>query len=47
VQAPDRMGGDVRKVQCLRRHRGVRVLERYEDDREDLAGGVARLVAGE
>jgi integrase/recombinase XerC len=34
-------------VQRFSRHRDVRVLERYDDNRKDLAGDVARLVAGE
>ena len=38
-------GGDVRKVQRFSRHSDVRVLQRYDDNREDLAGEVAREVA--
>ena len=38
--------GDVRKTQRFSRHRDVRVLERYDDNREDLAGEGAALVAG-
>jgi len=38
-------GGDVRKVQRFSRHSDVRVLQRYDDNREDLSGEVAREVA--
>jgi hypothetical protein len=37
----------VRAVQRFRRHRDVRVLQRYEDGRRDLAREVARRLAGE
>jgi len=43
--ALDATGGDVRAVQKFSRHRDVRVLQRYDDNRRDLAGGVARRVA--
>lgn len=43
--ALDATRGDVRKVQRFSRHRDLRVLNRYDDNREDLAGEVARLVA--
>jgi integrase/recombinase XerC len=45
TEALDRTGGDVRRVQRFSRHRDVRVLTRYDDNRQDLAGDVARLVA--
>jgi integrase/recombinase XerC len=45
TEALDRTGGDVRKVQRYGRHREVRVLARYDANRQDLAGDVARLVA--
>jgi len=45
--ALDRTGGDIRAVQRFSRHRDVRVLTVYDDNREDLAGQVARLVAQE
>ncbi len=45
TEALDLTGGDVRKVQRFSRHRDLRVLNRYDDNREDLAGEVARLVA--
>lgn len=38
-------GGDVRRVQRFSRHKDVRVLGAYDDNRQDLAGEVARLVA--
>jgi len=45
TEALDLTGGDVRAVQKFSRHRDVRVLERYDDSRQDLAGEVARKVA--
>jgi integrase/recombinase XerC len=45
TEALDLTGGDVRKVQRFSRHRDLRVLNRYDDNREDLGGSVARLVA--
>ena len=38
-------GGNVRAVQKFSRHRDVRIIERYDDNRLDLAGEVARQVA--
>jgi integrase/recombinase XerC len=46
TEALDLTGGDVRAVQRFSRHRDVRVLQRYDDSRRDLAGDVARRVAG-
>jgi len=43
--ALDRTGGDIRAVQRFSRHHDVRVLAVYDDNREDLGGRVARLVA--
>jgi integrase/recombinase XerC len=43
--ALDLTGGDIRAVQGFSRHRDVRVIERYDDSRQDLAGDVARRVA--
>ena len=37
--------GDLRAVQRFSRHRDVRVLTRYDDNRQDLGGDVARRVA--
>jgi integrase/recombinase XerC len=45
TEALDLTGGDVRAVQRFSRHRDVRVLQRYDDCRRDLAGEVARKVA--
>jgi integrase/recombinase XerC len=45
TEALDLTGGDVRAVQRFSRHRDVRVLARYDDNRTDLAGDVARKVA--
>jgi integrase/recombinase XerC len=38
----DLSGGDIRAAQRFSRHKDVRVLERYDDSREDLAGQLAR-----
>ena len=38
--------GDLRAVQRFSRHRDVRTVERYDDNRDDLGGKVAQLVAG-
>lgn len=43
--ALDLTKGDVRAVQRFSRHRDLRVLNVYDDNRRDLAGDVARLVA--
>ena len=45
TEALDLTDGDVRAVQRFSRHRDLRVLNIYDDCREDLAGQVARLVA--
>jgi len=45
TEALDLTKGDVRKVQRFSRHRDLRVLNRYDDNRQDLGGEVARLVA--
>jgi integrase/recombinase XerC len=45
TEALDRTGGDVRAVQRFSRHRDLRALQRYDDNRADLAGDVARQVA--
>jgi integrase/recombinase XerC len=45
--ALDLTKGDVRAVQKFSRHRDIRVLTAYDDNRQDLAGDVARLVAGQ
>jgi len=46
TSALDLTNGDMRAVQKFSRHRDVRVLNTYDDNRLDLAGKVARLVAG-
>ena len=46
TEALDATGGNVRAVQKFSRHRDLRVLSVYDDNREDLGGEVARLVAG-
>jgi integrase/recombinase XerC len=43
--ALDGTGGDVRKVQRFSRHRDLRVLTVYDDNRRDMAGEVAAIVA--
>jgi integrase/recombinase XerC len=45
TEALDLTSGDVRKVQRFSRHRDLRVLNLYDDNRADLGGEVARLVA--
>jgi integrase/recombinase XerC len=43
--ALDLTGGDVRKVQRFSRHRNLQTLLRYDDNRQDLGGDVARRLA--
>jgi integrase/recombinase XerC len=43
--ALDATGGNVRAVQKFAGHADVRVIERYDDCRQDMAGQVARRVA--
>jgi integrase/recombinase XerC len=45
TEALDSTGGNIRAVQRFSRHKDVRVIERYDDNRQDLAGDVARKVA--
>jgi len=45
TEALDRTGGNLRAVQRFSRHLDSRVLGLYDDNREDLGGEVARLVA--
>ena len=45
TEALERTNGNLRLVQRFSRHRDVRVLEVYDDNRTDLGGEVARLVA--
>jgi integrase/recombinase XerC len=45
--ALERTDGDVRAVATFSRHKDLRPLSRYHDNRQDLAGKVAALVAEE
>ena len=45
TEALDLTGGNVRAVQRFSRHRDLRILNVYDDNRTDLGGQVARLVA--
>jgi integrase/recombinase XerC len=45
TEALDATGGNIRAVQRFSRHKDDRVVERYDDNRQDLAGEVARKVA--
>ena len=45
TEALDRTHGDLRAVQRFSRHRDLRLLLVYDDNRADLGGEVARLVA--
>jgi integrase/recombinase XerC len=47
TRALDKTNGDVRTVQRFSRHADPRTLLLYDDRRRDLAGDVARLVAGD
>lgn len=46
TEALELTGGNVRAVQRFSRHRDLRTLNIYDDNRQDLAGEVAALVAG-
>ncbi len=46
TQALELTNGNYRAVARFSRHRDIRVLNVYDDNREDLGGSVARLVAG-
>jgi integrase/recombinase XerC len=45
TEALEKTGGNVRAVQRFSRHRDLRTLTHYDDNRTDLAGEVAALVA--
>ena len=45
TDALDCTNGNIRVVQRFSRHRDLRVLTRYDDNRRDLGGEMARLVA--
>jgi integrase/recombinase XerC len=47
TRALDLTGGDIRRGQKFRRHRDVWLLLRYEDNRQDLGGAVARRLAAD
>jgi len=47
TRALDLTGGDIRSVQKFSRHKDVRLLQRYDDNRQDLGGAVARRVAAD
>lgn len=47
TRALDVTGGDVRAVKRFSRHAKVETLMRYDDNRQDLAGKIADLVAGD
>lgn len=46
TEALELTGGNVRAVQRFSRHKDLRTLTVYDDNRQDLAGEVASLVAG-
>jgi integrase/recombinase XerC len=43
--ALDLTGGDVRKVQRFSRHKNLQTVLRYDDNRQDLGGDVAKRLA--
>jgi integrase/recombinase XerC len=43
----DRNGGDIRAAARFSRHKDLRTLARYDDNRADLAGQMARLISEE
>ena len=45
TEALERTKGDLRAVQRFSRHRDLRLLLVYDDNRQDLGGAVARFVA--
>lgn len=45
--ALDATNGNVRMVQCFSRHKSIATVMRYDDNRQDLGGVVARLIGGE
>jgi integrase/recombinase XerC len=47
TRALDLTGGDIRSVQKFSRHQDVRLLQRYDDNRQDLGGAVARRLAAD
>lgn len=45
TRALDATGGDMRAVQRFSRHKDIRTLETYDDNRTDMGGDIARTVA--
>lgn len=45
TDALDATNGDVRAVQRFSRHKSLAILSRYDDNRQDLGGEVARMIA--
>ncbi len=45
TEALDKTGGDVRSVQRFSRHKNLAILNIYDDNRQDLGGSVAKIVA--
>ena len=43
----DRSGGNLRAAAKFSRHRDIRTLMIYDDNREDLGGAMARLISEE
>lgn len=41
----DQSGGDIRGAAALSRHKDLRMLAHYDDNRRDLDGAAARVVA--
>ena len=46
TEALEKTSGNVRAVQRFSRHRDIRTLTTYDDNRADMAGDIAALVAG-
>jgi integrase/recombinase XerC len=47
TRALDLTGGDIRSVQKFSGYKDVRLLQRYDDNRQDLGGAVARQLAAD
>jgi integrase/recombinase XerC len=45
TEALNKLNGDVRKVQKFSRHKDVKVLMTYDDNRKDIAGEIAELLS--
>ena len=46
-RALDLTGGDIRSVQKFSRHKNARLLQRYDDNWQDLGGAVERRLAAD